>query len=133
MDRRGPRSPNQQQGFEPRQDRLTSSGDRGTLVPRGRFAWPDLHCRTFMLDKQCAACKRIGHKAINCNMLAIALFVDCYVHHSLSDSDQLYIESKWLAHWKDRLGQPARSPRQVMRSYCDTIEITPDMLDLTMD
>jgi hypothetical protein len=87
MDRRSPRGPDQRQGFEHRQDRTTFSGDHGTLAPRGRFARPDLRRRTFMPDKQCAACKRVGHEAVNCNMLAIALFVDRYVHHSLLASD----------------------------------------------
>jgi hypothetical protein len=86
-----------------------------------------------MPDKQCAVCKRIGHKEVNCNMLALALFVNRYIHHSLLDSERSEIKSKWLAHWKDRLGQPARSPHQVMRSYCDMMEITLATLDLVMD
>ena len=32
-----------------------------------------------------------------------------------------------------RLGQPARTPRQMMHSYCDIINITPDTLNLAMD
>ncbi len=80
------------------------------MTPHGRFAWSDKWRRPFMPDKQCAACKRIGHEAVNCDMLALALFVDRYIHHSLLDSEQSQIKSKWLARWKDQLGQPARSP-----------------------
>jgi hypothetical protein len=65
-------------------------------------------------------------------MLALALFIE---HHkqSLSDSDCNEIETKWIARWKERLGQPSRTPRQVMHTYCDMMNITPDTLDLAMD
>jgi hypothetical protein len=98
IDRRGP---NRRQGLDCRQDHPASSRDHGPSMPRGRFARPDKRHRPFMPDKQCAACKRIGHKAVNCDMLALALFVDHYVHHSLSDSEWSEIKFKWLARWKD--------------------------------
>jgi hypothetical protein len=66
-------------------------------------------------------------------MFALALFVDRYTKASLTESDRSNIKTKWLARWKERLGQPARTPRQVMRSYCDTMNITPDTLDQAMD
>ena len=66
-------------------------------------------------------------------MLAIALFVDRYTKASLSESDRSEIENKWLTRWRERLGQPARTPRQVMRFYCEHMNITPDMLDRAMD
>ncbi len=31
------------------------------------------------------------------------------------------------------LEMPARTPHQVMKTYCDMNNITPDFLDLTMD
>ena len=48
-------------------------------------------------------------------MLALALFIERY-KQSLPDSKRNEIESKWLACWKERLGQPARTPRQVMHT-----------------
>jgi hypothetical protein len=65
-------------------------------------------------------------------MLALALFIE---HHKLSllDTKRKDIESKWLARWKDCLGQPARTPRQVMHTYCNVMNITLDTLDLAMD
>ena len=65
-------------------------------------------------------------------MLALALFIE---HHkqSLSDAERNDIESKWIARWKERLGHPAHSPRQVMRTYCDEMNITVDTLNLAMD
>ena len=79
-------------------------------------------------------CKRISHEAINCDMLALALFIERY-KQSLTDSERNEIESKWLACWcwKESLGQPARTPRQVMHTYCNIMNITPDTLDLAMD
>ncbi len=66
-------------------------------------------------------------------MLAIALFVDHYTKASLSESDRSEIENKWFTRWRERLGQPARTPRQVMRFYCEHMNITPDTLDRAMD
>jgi hypothetical protein len=65
-------------------------------------------------------------------MLALALFIE---HHKkfLLDAERNEIESTWLACWKVCLGQPAGTPRQVMRTYCDVLNITEDTLNLIMD
>jgi hypothetical protein len=110
-----------------------TSGDRRPPAPRGRFALPDQCRRSLLPGVQCDACKQIGHEATNCDMLAMALFVDRYAKASLTESDHSDIETKWLARWKERLGLPARTPRQVMRAYCNTMNITPDTLDMAMD
>jgi hypothetical protein len=81
-------------------------------MPRGRFTRPDQCRRSFLPNVQCEACKRIGHKAINCNMLALALFIECH-KQSLLDAKRDEIESKWLTRWKERLGQPVRTLCQV--------------------
>ena len=65
-------------------------------------------------------------------MLALALFIERH-KQSLSDAEWDTIETKWLTRWKERLGQPAHTPRQVMRTYCDAMNITAEMLDLAMD
>jgi hypothetical protein len=65
-------------------------------------------------------------------MLALALFIECY-KQSLLDLERNKIESTWLARSKERLGQPACTPRQVMHTYCDVMNITTDTLDLAMD
>jgi hypothetical protein len=82
---------------------------------------------------QCNACKRVGYEAINCDMLALALFVEGYVKASQTDLARDYIKQRWLTRWKNRLGQSARTPCQVMRSYFDVLNITPDTLDQAMD
>ncbi len=51
--------------------------------PRDRSIHPDLHRRSFLPGVQCEACKRIGHEASSCDMLAIALFLDKYIKQSL--------------------------------------------------
>ena len=142
---RGPdrRGFDRRQGFDHRQDSSTFtsnrssnsstlSSERGSATPCGRFACPDQRRRTFLPNKQCEACKRVGHEALNCDMSALALFIE---HHkqSLSDAERNDIESKWIARWKERLGHPAHSPRQVMRTYCDEMNITVDTLNLAMD
>lgn len=110
----------------------TTSSERGSAAPRGRFARPDQCRRSFLPNKQCEACKRVGHEAVNCDMLALALFIERH-KKSLTDTARNEIELNWLARWRDRLGQPARTPRQVMRTYCDALNITADTLDHAMD
>jgi hypothetical protein len=101
--------------------------------PRDRSIRPDLRRRSFVPGVQCDACKGVGHEASSCDMLAIALFLDKYVKHSLSDDVRHTIESTWVARWKEKLGQPQRSPSQVMKAYCDNLDISPGHLDLAMD
>ena len=66
-------------------------------------------------------------------MLAIALFIDRYTKQDLNPSDKDRLEQQWLTRWKDKLGMPARTPRQVMRTYCDINNITEDFLAEAMD
>jgi hypothetical protein len=65
-------------------------------------------------------------------MLAIALYIDRYIKDT-TDQDRSAIESRWVEKWNAKLGQPARTPRQIMRTYCDNYNITPDNLDWAMD
>ncbi len=81
---------------------------------------------------QCDACKCIGHDAVNCDVLAIALYINRYIK-DVTDSERLAIESRWIEKWKEKLGQPARTPRQIMQTYCDNYNITPYYLDQAMD
>ncbi len=108
-------------------------GDRGKGMPTGRYTRPDQRRQPYKPGVQCAACKRIGHEAANCDMLAIALFIDRYTKQNLNSADKDRLEQQWLTRWKDKLGMPARTPSQVMRTYCDFNNITVDFLDKAMD
>ena len=66
----------------------------------------------------CAVRKRCGCLASSCDMLAIALSIERH-KKQLSESEKLAIKENWIAHWKDKVGQPARTPCQVMWAYCD--------------
>jgi hypothetical protein len=67
-------------------------------------------------------------------MLAIALFIiDRYTKQELNPSNKDRLEQQWLTRWKDMLGMPARTPRQIMRTYCDINNITEDFLAKAMD
>ena len=101
--------------------------------PRDRSIRPDLRRRSFLPGVQCRACRRIGHEAASCDMLAIALFLNRYIKSSLPDDSRQTIESAWVARWKEKLGQPQRSPSQVMKAYCDDLDITAGHLDQAMD
>jgi hypothetical protein len=80
--------------------------------PRGRYARPDHNRRNWDPDFTCAACKRRGHPASNCDMLAIALFLQKYTR-SIAHADRDKIEAAWLRRWKDKLGNPSRMPPTV--------------------
>jgi hypothetical protein len=73
------------------------------------------HC-VFLRNVQCDACKQIGHIATNCDILAMALFLDKYIRQSPSDKDKHKVESAWLRKHKDKLGLPQRPPSQVMKA-----------------
>ena len=88
--------------------------------------------RDYKPGVQCDACKRIGHDAVNCDMLAIALYIDRYTK-DISATDRSTIESRWLDKYRAKLGQPGRTPRQIMRTFCDNYNITPNHLDQAMD
>ncbi len=53
--------------------------------------------------------------------------------NDLSSLTRDLIEKEWLKRWTDRLGNPDRTPRQVMRTYVDDLNITLTTLDNAMD
>ncbi len=100
--------------------------------PRGRYARPDHNRRQWDPYITCAACKRRGHPAANCNMLAMALFLEKY-NRLMSNTDRNKIKTAWLQRWKDNLGNPSRLPRKVMQAYLEYMDISAEMLDDQMD
>jgi hypothetical protein len=113
--------------------RTDCAGGRPSEPPQGQIARPDRRRCPFLHGVQCNACKHIGHEAANCNMLAVTLFVDWYTKADLSDAQHSKIEQDWLARWKEELGRPGRTPLQVMRTYCETHNISPEDVDNAMD
>ncbi len=77
---------------------------------RGHLAHPDWNRCPFLPDVQCAACKRIGHAAKHCNMLATTICLERYMKHDLSSTVCDSIKKDWLARWKERLGNPKGTP-----------------------
>ena len=65
-------------------------------------------------------------------MLTIAPFVDRHKDRLL-DAETSSIEEKWIACWKDTVGQPTGTPRQVMRAYCKALDITAEHLVEAID
>jgi hypothetical protein len=66
-------------------------------------------------------------------MLATAICLERYMTHDLSASSRNAIEKEWVTKWKERLGHPTITPRQVMRTYVDNLDITVADLDNEMD
>ena len=80
---------------------------------RGRYARPDHNRRKFDPSIICDACKRRGHPASQCDLLAQAIFLNKYMKHSLPDMARGKLEEAWLQRWKDKLGHPNRTPGKV--------------------
>jgi hypothetical protein len=132
-------------GFRDRQDRGSRDGrdcnpqvrdelrsDRPPRLQRG-LPRADRNRRPFLSDVQCDVCGRVGHVAKNCDMLATAICLEKYMRHDLPSTTRDAIEKDWVAKWKDRLGNPTRTPRQVMRTYVEDLDITVTSLDKEMD
>ena len=98
---------------------------------RGRFTHPDRNDGPYCPDTICDACRRTGHVAANCDVLAIALFIEKY-KQDLSDDVKDRIESDWVAHWRSAIGNPKKNPRRVMKTYLDLLDTTVDDLDEQM-
>ena len=79
----------------------------------------------------CDACRRTGHVAANCDVLAIALFIEKY-KKDLSADVKDRIESDWITRWRGSLGNPNRKPQRVMKAYLDLMDMTMDDLDNQM-
>ncbi len=47
----------------------------------------------------------------------------------LSSAIRDTIEQDWVARWKERLGNPDKTPRQVLRAYVEDLDITVARLD----
>jgi hypothetical protein len=99
----------------------------------GWLARLDRNRRPFLPDVQCTACKRIGHVAKHCNMLAMAICLERYMKRDMLNSVQDAIEKDWLARWKDRLKNSDRTPHQVLHAYVEELDITIAWLDDAME
>ena len=144
-DGRGGRPPTSHGRYPPRQEiqsgrdgyppRPIVQGGRDSRRPmgeqRGRFARPDRNRGEYRPDIICDACRRPGHVAANCDVLAIALFIEKYKRDIPADVKDK-IEADWIVRWKGSLGNPSRKPRRVMRAYIDLLDISIDNLDDAM-
>jgi hypothetical protein len=90
---------------------------------QGRLARPDRNRRPFLLDVRCAACKKGGHVAKQCDMLATDICLEQYIKNDLSALVWDAIEKDWLAKWRERLGNLDGTPRQVMHPYVEDLNI----------
>ena len=53
--------------------------------------------------------------------------------HDMSTTLRDSIEKEWLDRWKERLGNPSQTPRQVLRAYVEELDITVAGLDGAME
>jgi hypothetical protein len=87
----------------------------------------------FIPDVQCAACKRVGHVAKHCDMLAAAIRLERYMKCDMSNSVQDAIKKDWLTRWKDCLENPDRMPCQVLCANVEELDTTIARLDDAME
>ncbi len=71
--------------------------------------------------------------AKHCDMLATAICLEHYMKVDLSPSLRDSIEKEWLDRWKERLGNPTKTPRQVLRANVEELDITVAGLDDQME
>ncbi len=102
-------------------------------VGLGWLARLDRNQHPFLEGVQCAACGRAGHIAKQCDMLAMAICLERYMKKELSTSFCDAIKQEWLGKWKDRLGNPSSTLRQVVHTYVEALDITVAGLDEEMD
>jgi hypothetical protein len=91
--------------MDTRDDRKSSHGQYAQ-PDHNRWAWDSKIVRD--------ACKQQGHSAANCNMLAMALFLEKHVKVSMTPSTCNRIEVAWLQRWKETLDNPCRLPCRVL-------------------
>jgi hypothetical protein len=115
----------------PRHDRTDTRDD--CKSSHGRYAWPDHICWAWDPDIVCEVCKWQGHSATNCDMLAMALFLEKYVKVLMTPTTRDRIEAAWLQRWKETLGNPRHLPHKVQKGYLDSLDILADMLNGQMD
>ncbi len=66
-------------------------------------------------------------------MLATAICLKRYMKNDLSASVRDAIEKDWLERWRERLGNPDGTLRQIMRMYAEDLDITVAQLDDEME
>ncbi len=66
-------------------------------------------------------------------MLATAICLERYMKNDLSSAVCNTIKRDWVARWKERLGNPDVTPRQMMRTYVQDLDISVAALDEEMD
>jgi hypothetical protein len=66
-------------------------------------------------------------------MLATAICLEWYMKHDMSTTLRDSIEKEWLDRWKERLGNPSQTPRQVLQAYVEELDITVAGLEGTME
>ena len=71
--------------------------------------------------------------AKHCDMLAIAICLERYMQKDLLPMIQDSIEQEWLDRWKERLGHPTQTPRQVLQAYVEELDIIVASLDDEME
>ena len=62
-------------------------------------------------------------------MLATAICLERYMKHNISVTICDSIEKEWLDRWKERLGNPTQTPRQILQTYVEELNITVAGLD----
>jgi hypothetical protein len=100
------------------------------LAPRGQYACPDCNYQKYDPQLVCEACKRRGHLAATCDMLAQALFLTKYMKNILTEQARAKMEEAWLQRWSAQLGCPTQTPGKVMRTYLEEMNMMMDDLNV---
>jgi hypothetical protein len=66
-------------------------------------------------------------------MLATAICLERYMKQDMLAAIWDSIEKEWLDRWKEPLGNPTQTPRQILRAYVEELDITVAGLDDVME
>ncbi len=66
-------------------------------------------------------------------MRAMVICLERYMKRDLSSTVWDTIKQDWVARWKECLGNPNKTPRQVLRAYVEDLDITVARLDEAME
>ncbi len=73
-------------------------------------------------------CRCTGHVATNCDVLAIARFIEKYKQNMDSESKD-DLKQAWLSRWRKTGGKIRKKPRQVLCAYTDLLDLTLNEVD----
>ena len=115
-------------GQRPQRNRFSQNTRYARRPNPGQRRRPPLPANTI-----CAACGRPRHTANTCDFLGMALHLGKYIDDGMDPTVIADCEKRWLEKFRQHLGTPTRTPRQVLKAYCEATNLSEDQIEDEMD